>query len=766
MAVYSYRKFKVCISEDSKKTQGLRVGDIVRRQYFDSSNIIYSLMCVLETGTDIVTSGGGEKPVKKERHWFIGALLEGDAPRSGELLDFVRVTNLWDANRLGSLYMTASDEQSPYIDLIDGIPVEQSLCYPSGLNNVSWSDYFSQYTIVGRQFVTSDYQQSNLDNNRICSLVRNSTQSKANDFIGLQQRIEKTLGNPDRVLISYKIKSSRLLNNISASLGYVNGSRLDGTLNVKATTEWTYQLHAITVDFSDRYQRMFSLNINDNLAKGDKVEIADFNIVLLSSVANFAGGLKMRLGKLNGINDPVFGTLDNYGAYMQRLYATQQVNISGTLTAGDENGFGCTFYAGKIHKNVVVNSIACDFESSTNVFATNDNPVGVGEVYRSDRTIILNAQTNSWLLGKLGKQYCFSFWLKSDTACNVAVQQNGYSIRTLTVKGNGMWKRYSVTFTVQDPKNGKPLQMSLQPSEGLIYFTAPQIEKGKYATQYQPTDDVLSYVEDYGAWFSRGGIGGTIQNPLLKLNSDGSISSKDNSFIINNDGTGQFANGRFKWTKDKIILQDITIKWEDLDQTTQEAIKPKSIRIIGTTVFSQDHDTYTPANITLQISETNFVSTSGGRKWYYLSSSGDYVPIEGANGRSLTIMPTASYWQGKTALTIKCVVTVNSSEYSDTITIQKTKNGESVYSVLITASRGTILKDGIEETVLTATVYHGNENVTDLIPSTRFNWVRDSGNSKSDAEFAKQHVGYGKSLTVRLTDLINTATFGCKVAKD
>lgn len=305
MAVYSYRKFKVCISEDSKKTQGLRVGDIVRRQYFDSSNIIYSLMCVLETGTDTVTTADGEKPVKKERHWFIGALLEGDAPQSGELLDFVRVTNLWDANRLGSLYMTASDEQSPYIDLIDGIPVEQSLCYPSGLNNVSWSDYFSQYTIVGRQFVTSDYQQSNLDNNRICSLVRNSTQSKANDFIGLQQRIEKTLGNPDRVLIAYKIKASRLLNNISASLGYVNGSRLDGTLNVKATTEWTYQLHVITVDFSDRYQRMFSLNINDNLAKGDKVEIADFNIVLLSSVANFAGGLKMRLGKLNGINDPV-----------------------------------------------------------------------------------------------------------------------------------------------------------------------------------------------------------------------------------------------------------------------------------------------------------------------------------------------------------------------------------------------------------------------------------------------------------------------------
>lgn len=217
------------------------------------------------------------------------------------------------------------------------------------------------------------------------------------------------MGNPDRVLISYKIKSNRTLNNIIASLGYTDGSRIDGTLNVTSTTEWTYQLHAITVDFSDRYQRMFSLNVNDNLSEGDTVEISDLNIVLLSSVANFAGGLKMRLGKLNGINDPVFGTLDNYGAYMQRLYATQQVNISGTLTAGDENGFGCTFYAGKIHKNVVINSVACDFDSATSIVATSDNPVGVGEVYSSDRTIILNAQTNAWILGKLGKQYCFSF---------------------------------------------------------------------------------------------------------------------------------------------------------------------------------------------------------------------------------------------------------------------------------------------------------------------------------------------------------------------
>ena len=49
MSVYKYKKYKISLQSDSKKTQGLRTGDIVRRQYFDGKNLIYSLMCVLES---------------------------------------------------------------------------------------------------------------------------------------------------------------------------------------------------------------------------------------------------------------------------------------------------------------------------------------------------------------------------------------------------------------------------------------------------------------------------------------------------------------------------------------------------------------------------------------------------------------------------------------------------------------------------------------------------------------------------------------------
>ena len=106
MSKYNYATYKIIIAPDSHKTQGLQVGDVVRRQYRDANQLIYSLMIVLETGTDIISS--------KESHYFIGALVEGDVPQNGELLDFVRVTNLFDEQRSGALYLTASDSNSPY----------------------------------------------------------------------------------------------------------------------------------------------------------------------------------------------------------------------------------------------------------------------------------------------------------------------------------------------------------------------------------------------------------------------------------------------------------------------------------------------------------------------------------------------------------------------------------------------------------------------------------------------------------------------------
>lgn len=127
MSLYKYDRYKILLDPESHKTQGLQVDDVVRRQYLDGKNLIYSLMIVLQTGIDIILDKTGKE---LESSYFIEALIEGDEPVNGELLDFVRTTNLFNADRSGALYLTASDSEAPFMDIIDGMAFENSLCYP------------------------------------------------------------------------------------------------------------------------------------------------------------------------------------------------------------------------------------------------------------------------------------------------------------------------------------------------------------------------------------------------------------------------------------------------------------------------------------------------------------------------------------------------------------------------------------------------------------------------------------------------------------
>lgn len=116
--------------------------------------------------------------------------------------------------------------------------------------------------------------------------------------------------------------------------------------------------------------------------------------------------------------------------------------------------------------------------------------------------------------------------------------------------------------------------MAITFTKGVVFdLAAPQLEPGMRPTPYQPTDGVLRETDEYGAWFARGGIGGTIQHPLLRLDDDGAIRAGDDSFVINPDGTGHFAAGRFRWTADTIALQDFTIRWVDLSEEARENLK-------------------------------------------------------------------------------------------------------------------------------------------------------------------------------------------------
>lgn len=794
MAVFDYKKYKISLRSDSKKTQGLQTGDIVRRQYFDGKNLIYSLMCVLDYGVDKIVDENNDI---QEQAYFIGALLEGDAPQTNEILDFARITNLFDTDRSGALYLTASDDQAPFMDIIDGIGRNASLCWPENIANTEQIDSTSQYVVEGTDCVTYDYTKSDGDHSRVCHIQRNNVASES--FIGLKQDFYQYVANPNRVLVSYKIKASSEMV-LNASLGYIDDVRVDGNVAVTASTDWQYKFHAITVDWSGRHLRSFKLDLT-SLAENDEVWIADFNIILLSSVANFKDASQIRIGKLNGIVDPVFGKLDGYGGYLQKLFASTSAHISGTLTAGDENGFGSTFYAGKIHRNVFCNSLDVNFSSAVTIDDTIANPTGVGKVYAITEKTAMVVQTSDWLAKRIDKEYCFSFWAYAKSPCQLEILQNEHLVGIIQIDNVGThgWHRLHLPFNLFEAE-GEDLILAITPTftesntddisddatiitkdqimvdETVIYFTAPQLELGRIVTQYQPTDDILNFTEDYGAWFNRGGIGGTIQNPLLQLNFDGegSIGTRTNSFLLRTDGSGYLANKNISWGADgKVVFGDeVTLNWNNLGTSFQQAVVSKSIKITGGdtfTLFGDDSSSSTqfyPQSIVLTMTEENLSSTSSQRKWYYMKD-GEWVKFSNANAKTLTILPDGTYWNDSSVLTVKCEVTIGTNVYIDTFTIRK--QYILGYTVKVTSTQGDSFKNGSCATTLKASVYYQGNLVDDDYVAENFTFVWKKYNlpdieNEDTTWYNEQYDGDGNLIQEAIDRTQQTITLGYRIS--
>lgn len=731
MSVYNYKKYKISQKSDSQKIQGVKVGDVVRRQYINSGNTIYSLMVVTEIGQD--ASGS---------NYFIGALLDGVAPSSQQLLEFVRITNLFDTNRSGAMYLTSSDNNAPYMDVIDGIAYNQSLCYPESISiNTNTSDSTSQYVIDGSGFVTASYIKSDAGVNRICKLVKNS--SSTSGSVGLVQKFSSYIANPNRVIISYKLKASRNLS-ATVSLGYVDDTKTDGSYQVNLTTDWQYGIGVITVDYSGRYLRNIKLNINDgNLAEGDTIYIAEFNAILLSSISVYNESSKTRIGKINGINDPVFGNLKGYGGYLQKLYASKSAHISGTLTAGDENGFGATFYAGKIHKNAFINSLACNFLNSSSIIKTDiPNPTGVGNVVSVSSQSSIKCQLNSWIKNHVGEQYTLSFWIYASSSGTITISQNSKIIGSIQVEETDVmvWKRVGITYYLLD-ETDVDLIFSLSHDITTLYFVAPQFESGEDITQYQPTDSVINTVADYGAWFSRGGIGGTIQNPLLRLNFDGNgaIGTRNNSLLLKQDGSGHLANGNILWNNngDVTFGEKVKLDWNNISSDVQKEITLKEVRLIGTDVFVFNNYVYLPESISITAEILNMDNTAT-IAWYYYNNSNTYYLFENETSKTISILPEANYWNGD-YLTIKCEVTFNGVVYNATTTIRKYFN--TGYTISIASSEGVMFRNGHALTTLSADIYYHNALLDYSYAESNFNYswtkyTKSGSNSVIDTTFS------------------------------
>ena len=712
MSLINYTKYKISIDPKSKKIQGLQAGDIVRRQYFDGKNTIYSLMAVLDTGIDKIANENG---VLEDSPYFVGALLDGDIPSSDQVLDFARMTNLFNADRSGALYLTASDSEAPYMSVLDKLGTEKSLCIPFLPGNTPNTASKDKYNAILNTGSSCSYEKYLDGAYRVFSISKASSGNAR-----IKTTFEDTLNTQNVVVISYKIKASWTIASLPFKFGYTDDSKYEAEGTISASTEWEYRFHLVNIDQAQRDTRSFSI-ILDGVPAYTTVYIAELNIIKLSDIANFTNANKATIGKIGQIVDPVFGTLKGYGVYSQNLYATQNVGIAGTLTAGDENGFSSTFYAGRIQKNLMRNSLECDFQGTATLLTNENLPARIGNAYKFTTVNMhtLVCREAGWASANKDKIVTFSIWIKGTKDLTVKIYQNTNLIDSFEIEAG--WRRYTTTFPVYSTAN--ELTMRFETTEQLI-VCSPQLEFGEYATQYQPTDDTLSEdSESYGFWACKGGIGGTIQNPLLRFCDDGSIRSRNDSFIIKSDGTGQFADGRFAWTKDTITLQDVTIRWEDLTQEAQNNLSSKGVRITGRNVFYYDKDGTVDSNITaLEAEEINIVPTS--RKWEYLSPNGFWISA-GSASTSLLLSDTSSIWSQKNNLSIKYTAIVNNKEYYDLISVYKVYNG-------VDGIRG---EDGIgilsiEELYAvssskTTPPYGWDGNIPEMTPTNKYLWNKE-----------------------------------------
>lgn len=752
MPKYNYYRYKIRIAPDSEKRQGLAQGDIVRRQYADKSRTVYSLMVVLETGEERIETPEGISLSP----YFVGALLDGDEPRDGELLDFVRISNLFDENRSGALYLTSSDSDAPYMDAIDGVSTASSLCRPTAGGGSEDAAEPDRYCCTAAYF-KSEYKPEEGGFRRILRMTRNAAAEEPDTKVGLVQNLKTKIGHPQRVVISFRVRASKALTGVPLVMGYTEDNKVDGQDEIDVSTQWQYKLSVITTDYPD-YYRTIQLDLTGLLDAGDWLEVAELNICLLSDIASFSKATRVRVGRISGVVDPLFGVLDGYGAYFQNLYATKNISVAGTLTAGDQDGFASTFYVGRIHRNCFLNSLQPTFTTWV-IPGTIKPPAGIGKAYLLPiGTKTIECQSEDWALAHNGEQYCFSFWAYGTTAHTITLEYGGETVGTLDI--GTQWERHHLNLRITHVA-GEPLRIHLSGSNTFI-FASPQLEKGCKPTLYQPTDAVLNETDEYGAWFARGGIGGTIQNPLLRLDEDGSIRSAGGSFVINADGTGHFAGGRFKWTQDAIELRGVTIRWEDFDEEAQKALLPVLVTISGTDTFhySDAFDPVAqPASITLIATEQNFIAEA--RLWEYLSSDGVWKDA-GSHATTLTFTPDFHAWEERDVLTLRYTAAYQQKEYTGTFTVTKQYDGESAYSIYIQTDKGTVLQNGIGETTLSAHVMRGAEEVTELIPDERFLWTRMSDDPDGDVQWNTPE-RRGRTLTITGDDVARKAVFNCEV---
>ena len=134
--------------------------------------------------------------------------------------------------------------------------------------------------------------------------------------------------------------------------------------------------------------------------------------------------------------------------------------------------------------------------------------------------------------------------------------------------------------------------------------------------------------------------------------------------------------------------------------------------------------------------------------------------IEGSNIKAGTITTTHVSSDFGSTLDLSSNVGIN-----QTVSKVYTDMDDLVGYRIEIVSTSDILSDSIQNTTLTARVWHGSENVTDDLPATRFQWKRKSADDTADAIWNAAHTGM-KSILLTTRDVYFSATYDCELVKE
>ena len=90
-------------------------------------------------------------------------------------------------------------------------------------------------------------------------------------------------------------------------------------------------------------------------------------------------------------------------------------------------------------------------------------------------------------------------------------------------------------------------------------------------------------------------------------------------------------------------------------------------------------------------------------------------------------------------------------------------HGQNAYRVEILSKNGNVFKNGVINTVLSARVFRGDEDVTERLDANRFRWTRVSDNEESDNIWNDRYASGIKFITLSTDDIYHRATFECNV---